>query len=172
MAKTIPMNVVNRLEKARTYCALLRYILFRCCKQMKEEYQLGDEDDDWITSVRTIYKPMDFMDLKWIVDRCNFEHCKDYGIPCIDYEQFSWECDNDHLVPEQFACDFTIQYKTTKNDMAKEVKNVYTEKDFLSTSDKLVLNRVIRRWKVYGHISVMIDEFYWKLKNKIQKLYK
>ena len=56
----------------REYYACFRYILKRCCK-----YKVVSDDEG--NAIR-IYKPIDFMDMKWIIDRCNYLVGKDFNV--------------------------------------------------------------------------------------------
>ena len=60
----------------REYYACLRYILFRCCKS-----EVVSDDEGNATR---IYKPIDFMDMKWIIDRCNYLKGKKFNLDFIN----------------------------------------------------------------------------------------
>lgn len=129
----LTMDVLKRDNSDVKAC--LRYILKRCCPYRKENDTLN---------VYKVYSNMDFMQLKWILDRCNFEAGKDYGLKFFDYEMLFVLEDTD-LVPETFDCKWKSK-----------------EEDYISIADKIIMNRVIRRWKLYGKICVNISEWWWK----------
>ena len=120
----------------RDVFACLRYILKKCCSYREE----NDTKDTYI-----VYKNMDFMQLKWIIDRCNFLSAKWYGLKFFDYEMLFILEDTD-LVPETFDCKWGQDQK---------------EEDFMSIADKLVMDKVIRYWKWYGRFTVAISEWWW-----------
>ena len=152
----------------RDYFACTRYILFRCCKKTKEAYQLGEDIVGWETSVRTVYKPLDYIDFKWIMDRCNFLLAKSYGVDLLPNSFLSWYEDG-HFVPEYFDDDFTCDYKKTKNGKWKKVQSNNEESDFISGAEIWAMNKVIRRWKIYGRYCVKLSNLYYKLKWKLKK---
>ena len=43
------------------------------------------------------------------------------------------------------------------------------EEDFIAPADKWIMNRIIRRWKIYGKWLVKLDNFIWKIKNKLKR---
>ena len=87
----------------REYYACLRYILKRCCK-----YEVVSDNEGNATRV---YKPIDFMDMKWIIDRCDYLVGKNFNVDFIPYSLFNWYEDID-WEPNQFNCDWECDYKT------------------------------------------------------------
>ena len=152
----------------RDYLALTRFILFRCCKKAKKEYKLGKDIEGWERSITTEYIPIDFMDFKWIVDRCNFKMSKDYGVVYLPNTFLSWY-EEAHFVPEYFDADFTCDYKKMKNGKWKRVQSNNEEYDFVSGAEVCVAKKMIRRWKIYGKWFVKLDYLWWKIISKIRK---
>lgn len=155
-------------DDIRDMKACTRYILFRCCKKVRETYQLGKDIVGWETSVRTTYLPMDFMDFKWIVDRCNFELAKNFGTDLLPNSFLSWYQDS-HFVPENFDDDFTCDYKRQKNGKFKKIQSNNIESDFISAAETWAMDKIIRRWKLYGRFYVKLDNLKWKIKNKFKR---
>ena len=156
------MNLSVLNGDIRDMKACTRYILFRCCKKTRI-YKLGEDIQDWETSVMTEYKPMDFMDFKWIVDRCNFELSKGFGTELLPNVFLSWYQDG-HFVPEYFDDDFTCEYKRLKNGKWKKIQSNNEESDFISAAEVWAMRKIIRRWKLYGRFYVKLSNFYYKLK--------
>lgn len=138
----------------RNSFAILRYILTRCCSIKNYEY-----------------KELDFMQLKWIIDRCNFLSGKWYGLKFLDYDLLDWINESD-LVPETFNCDWEAHYATneydkilldkTRKPVKIKSKFISKEEDYLSGADIDIMNKVIRRWKIYGKLSVKISEWWYR----------
>lgn len=160
------MNLSVLNGDIRDMKACTRYILFRCCKKTRI-YKLSEDIQDWETSVMTEYKPMDFMDFKWIVDRCNFELSKGFGTELLPNVFLSWYQDG-HFVPEYFNDDFTCEYKRLKNGKWKKVQSNNEESDFISAAEVWAMRKIIRRWKLYGRFYVKLSNFYYKLKWKLK----
>ena len=160
------MNLSLLNGDIRDMKACTRYILFRCCKKTRI-YKLGEDIQDWEISVMTEYKPMDFMDFKWIVDRCNFELSKGFGTELLPNVFLSWYQDG-HFVPEYFDDDFTCEYKRLKNGKWKKVQSNNEESDFISAAEVWAMRKIIRRWKLYGRFYVKLSNFYYKLKWKLK----
>ena len=139
MMNIYTMDILKRDN--RDVFACLRYILKKCCKQ-KYESCTDEEGESWC---HVDLLPMDFMQLKWIIDRCNFIAAKWYGLKFFDYEML-FLLEDSELVPETFDC------KWGKNKK---------EEDFMSIADKLIMNKVIRSWKWYGRFTVAISEWWW-----------
>lgn len=154
-------------DDIRDMKACTRFILFRCCKKVKK-YKLGKDIEDWERSIMTEYLPLDYMDFKWIVDRCNFELAKRFGTDLLPNSFLSWYQDS-HLVPECFDADFTCDYKKLKNGKWKRVESNSEEADFISAAEVWAMNKIIRRWKIYGKFYVKLDNFVWKIKNKLKR---
>lgn len=163
---TSVMNLYWLNDDIRDMKACTRYILFKCCKKTKV-YKLGEDIPDWERSVITEYKPMDFMDFKWIIDRCNFELSKDFGTDLLPNSFLSWYQDG-HFVPEYFDDDFTCEYKRQKNGKYKKVQSNSIESDFISAAEVWAMNKVIRRWKIYGKWCVKLSNLYYKIKWKLK----
>ena len=146
----------------RNSFAILRYILTRCCSYKKEHDS---------KNVYRVYQNLDFMQLKWIIDRCNFLSGKWYGLKFLDYDLLDWINESD-LVPETFNCDWGVHYATNEYDkilldekrkpVKIKSKFISKEEDYLSGADIAIMNKVIRRWKIYGKISVIISEWWYK----------
>jgi len=144
----------------REYYACLRYILFRCCSKKKG-----------------IYQPLDFMHVKWIIDRANYIVGKSFNIDFIPYSLLNWYDEID-WVPEYFNCDWECDYKLDKNGKIKTNKKgepikvkkkwVSKEEDFIAAADKWAMNKAIRKWKLYGKFYQGIDNWIWQLKLKIK----
>lgn len=164
-------NLAWLKEDNRDRLALTRYILFRCCKKAKKQYKLGQDIEGWERSIMTEYLPIDFMDFKWIVDRCNFKMAKFYGVDFLCNSFVHWY-EEAHFVPEYFDADFTCDYKKMKNGKWKKIKTNWVEEDFVSGAEICVAKKIIRRWKLYGRWFVKIDNWYWGLKYKIKKYLK
>ena len=152
----------------RDRLALTRYILFRCCKKVKKQYKLGQDIEGWERSIITEYKPLDFMDFKWIVDRCNFESSKDYGIDFLSNSFLSWY-EEAHFVPEYFDADFSCDYKKMKNGKWKRIKSNNEESDFISGSEICIAKKIIRRWKLYGRWLVKLSNLYCGIRFKLRR---
>ena len=152
----------------RDRLALTRYILFRCCKKVKKQYKLGQDIEGWERSITTEYKPLDFMDFKWIVDRCNFESSKNYGIDFLSNSFLGWY-EEAHFVPEYFDADFSCDYKKMKNGKWKRVKSNNEESDFISGSEICIAKKIIRRWKLYGRWLVKLSNLYWGIRFKLRR---
>ena len=153
----------------REVLACLRYILFRCCKY-KYEIHSDDEGESWCVANRV---SMDFMQLKWILDRCNFKAGKDYGLKFFDYDML-FVLEDAELIPETFDCeDWSSYYITDDHGWIKKDKNGKLmktkglgskEKDHLSGADVEIMNNVIFRWKLYGQWCVKLSNWWWKIK--------
>ena len=138
----------------RNSYAILRYILKRCCPSKNYKY-----------------KALDFMQVKWIIDRCNFLSGKWYGCTFLDYDLLDW-LNEMPFIPETFDCDWKAHYATNKHgkilldEKRKPVKIktkfISKEEDYLSGADIAIMNKVIRRWKIYGKISVIISEWWYQ----------
>ncbi len=143
----------------RDIYALMRYILFRCCK-----YEVVSDDEGNATRV---YEPMDYTQLKWIIDRCNYLCGKWYNLEFISYEMFNWWDELD-FIPETFDCDWTCDYLETKKGKLKKIKNkhgnIWKEQDFWRPCCIEVANKIIKRWKIYGRFCQKIANWWWKIK--------
>ena len=151
----------------RNSYAILRYILKRCCYSKKI---IISEEDDSDRIVKQIYQPMDFMQLKWIIDRCNYLSGKWYCLTFLSYDLLDWINEYD-LIPETFNCDWEANYAI--NEYGKIIKNkkgnpikvksniINKEEDYLSGADIDIMNKVIRRWKLYGNIIVKINHWWY-----------
>ena len=151
----------------RDFSACTRFILFRCCKKVSKKYKLGEDIEGWERSVMTEYLTMDYMDFKWVVDRCNFELGKSFGTDLLPCSFLSWYEDA-HFVPEYFDEDFTCDWKKDKKGKWKKVESNSIESDFISAAEVWAMKKVIRRWKIYGRWFVKIEGLYYKLKWKIK----
>lgn len=155
-------------DDIRDRLALTRYILFRCCKKVKKEYKLGQDIEGWERSIVTQYKPIDFLDFKWIVDRGNFKSSKDYGVDFLPNSFVGWY-EEAHFVPEYFDADFTCDYKKMKNGKWKKIQSNNEESDFLSGAEIDIARKMIRRWKIYGRLAVRLNNFLWRLGRMFRK---
>lgn len=154
----------------REYYACLRYILKRCCK-----YKVVSDDEGNATRV---YKPIDFMDMKWIIDRCDYLIGKNFNVDFIPYSLFNWYDEID-WEPSYFNCDWNCEYKTDMHGKIKTNKKgepikikkkwISKEEDYISDAERWIMNKVIRRWKIYGKFYVKADNLIWKLKNKLKR---
>lgn len=158
---SICLNVMDRDN--RKTCARLQYILEKCCPY-KEEV------DDFFCYI--VYQNLDFMQLKWIIDRCNFLMGKDYGLKFFDYDLLFLleECD---LIPETFKCDWNCIYALDKHGYIKKDKKgnyiklkkkqseFVSSLDWLSPADKAIMNKVIKRWKLYGRFFQDVADWWW-----------
>ena len=154
----------------REYYACFRYILKRCCK-----YKVASDDEGNATRV---YKPIDFMDMKWIIDRCNYLVGKNFNADFIPYSLFNWY-DEINWEPSYFNCDWNCEYKTDRRGKIKtnkkgepikiKTKREYKEEDYISDAEKWIMNKIIHRWKIYGKWLVKLDNFIWKIKNKLKR---
>lgn len=164
------LSVLN-LDNRETLAAI-RYILTRCCKKKAKYITVEGVENDTI-----IYYdiPLDFMQFKWIIDRCNFMAGKDYGLKFIDYDLLTLLEDVD-LVPFNFDADWACDYelddhgwiKRDKNRKPIKKKKIYEskEEDWLSVADIDIMNKVIRRWKLYGRMFVSISNWWYCKFNK------
>ncbi len=153
----------------RDYLACTRYILFNCCKKTIL-YKLGEDIPDWEESVETQYIPLDYLNFKWIVDRCNFILSKQFQLTLLPNSFISWHIDS-HFVPEYFDTDFTCLYKKDKhNKLVKQESNLQ-EIDFISGAEYAVMKKVCKRWKIYGKHIINLQKFWWKIKNKFSVLH-
>ena len=152
----------------REALASIRYILTRCCKK-KAKYIATDDIGNGTTLYYDI--PLDFMHLKWVIDRCNFLAAKYYGLKFIDYDLLILFEDID-LVPFNFDTDWSCDYelddhgwlKLDKNRQLIKKKKIYDskEEDWLSAADVYIMNKVIRRWKLYGKMVVSINNWWYR----------
>ena len=101
------------------------------------------------------------------MDRCNFLLGKRFGIDLLPYSFLSWY-EEAHFVPEYFDTDFSCEYKMQKNGKLKKVESNYEESDFISACEEQIMNIVIRRWKVYGRLSIKIDNFLYNFINRFK----
>jgi len=157
----------------REYYACLRYILKRCCKS---KFIIDESDSDRVAHI--VYKPINFMDMKWIIDRCNYLVGKNFNLDFIPYSLLNWYDDID-WEPECFNCDWECDYKVDMNGKIKTNKKgepikvkkkwISKEEDFIAPADKWIMNKIIRRWKLYGKFYVKVDNFIWKLKYKLKR---
>lgn len=138
----------------RDIYALIRYILFRCCKKDKNGK----------------YIPLDYMQVKWIIDRCNYLCGKWYNLEFISYEIFNWWDDLD-FTPETFDCDWVCDYIETKNGKLKKTKKKWEskEQDFWRPCCIDIANKIIKRWKLYGKTLVKIINWWYNLKWRLKK---
>lgn len=141
----------------RDVYALIRYILFRCCK-----YEVVSDDEGNATRV---YKPLDYMQVKWIIDRCNYLCGKWYNLCFIPYDIFNWWDDLD-FIPSNFDCDWACDYKELKNGKLKKTKKKWEskEQDFWRPCCIDIANKVIRRWKLYGRFFQKIADWWWMIR--------
>lgn len=167
----------NRVEFTAMY-----YLLLKLCKRTENEYTLNHS----FHSINTTYAEADYFDVKWIIDRANFRHAKQFGYIFFPYEIFTWFEDG-YFVPEQFICDWKANYKLDKCGKIKcdkngrfIIANVNEEYDYtwyISQATKECLNNIILRWKIYGRWLVKLNKLYsihiywplYKLKKKIQE---
>ena len=49
------------------------------------------------------------------------------------------------------------------------MKREYKEEDYISDAEKWIMNKITRRWKLYGKFYVKLDILVWKLKNKLKR---
>lgn len=153
----------------RDYLACTRYILFKCCKKV-DLYRLGEDIPEWEESIETQYIPLNYIDFKWIVDRCNFILSKQFQLTLLPNSFISWHIDS-HFVPEYFDTDFTCEYKKNKNNKLVKQKSDLQEIDFISGAEYYVMKKVCKQWKIYGKYSVRLQELVWKIKNKFSALH-
>ncbi len=155
---------LNFLHKDhRQELAILRYILTRCCRILEKRGKY------------ILYEPLDWLQLKWIIDRANYLSGKRYALDFFPYSLLTWLEDSE-LVPDRFDTDWSCNYETDAYNFIKLDKNknpiktqgYLQEEDFLSGADVDILNNVIFRWKLYGKLLIMVDSFLYKLKNKIK----
>lgn len=149
----------------RTALASIRYILTKCCKQEAKSIEVDGFDSIIYHDI-----PLDFMHLKWIIDRCNFLAGKEYGLKFLDYDILTLLEEID-LVPFNFDTDWSCDYelddhgwlKLDKNRKPIKKKKIYEskEEDWLSVADIDIMNKVIRRWKLYGKIIVNIQNWWY-----------
>lgn len=152
-------DVVNRDRRAEYAC--VKYILERCCPY-KEEI-------DRLNTYR-VYQNMDFMQLKWILDRSNFLAAKWYGLVIFNYDML-WVLEDTDLIPKTFDCDWSCTYDTDNHGYFKMDANNQPIKipgdqnldhmAWLSIADKKIMNKVIRRWKIYGRFFQSISNWWW-----------
>ena len=150
-----PLNSFWKYNKEmQYYCnSVMYYILLKICKKVKK-YKLGN-NDEWDYQIETSYKEIDFMHIKWIIDRANFRCAKRYGNIILDYESLDFFMDFKHAVPEAFSL----------------IKNKYTYLDYLCDADKECLDKLIKRWKLYGKYIISIDNFMFKLKWRLRRYF-
>ncbi|MBO4622567.1 MAG: hypothetical protein J5691_01635 [Bacilli bacterium] len=154
----------------REYYACFRYILFRCCKPMV----ISDDEGE----AKRVYKPIDFMDMKWIIDRCNYLKGKGFNLDFIPYSLLNWYDEID-WEPNYFNCDWNCEYKvdmhgkikTNKKGEPIKLKKKWEskEEDFIAPADKWIMNKIIRRWKIYGKWLVKLDNSIYRLKRKLTR---
>lgn len=128
----------------------IHYVLMNICKRNKNWTYIG-EDNEWDFKVKTRYKEVDFMHVKWIIDRANFISNKWFGLNVIPSVYIHMYVDS-HFVPEAFrlSCNHEETY-------------------YLSCSDLQCLNKAIKKWKMYGKVAVNLDNMKWKVINWFKK---
>ena len=131
-------------ERCKEFDAVLYYILLKCCHKYEED----------------LYKPIDYMQLKWIIDRCNYISGKKYNTTCVPYDYFTW-FDDVELVPTIFDVTEWQDKKFPKHDY----------RSYISLAEYETINKVIFRWKLYGRFCQSISDWYW-LHIKSKFLYK
>lgn len=157
-------EIMNKDHRGQYAC--IRYILERCC--------FSEAGYDGLNT----YKDMDFMQLKWILDRCNFLAGKWFGLVFFEYSLLCILEDTD-LNPSSFDLDWNCDYVTDKygyfkrnkkGDIIKTKRKVLrTYMDFISSGDQIIMDKVIRRWKLYGRFCQSISDWWW-IKIKKAKL--
>ena len=63
-----------------------------------------------------------------------------------------------------------VKLKQTKKGEPIKIKKkwISKEEDFIAPADRWIMNKVIRKWKIYGKWLVKLDNSIWKLKNKFK----
>jgi len=161
-------DIFNRDHRHEYACII--YILKKCCPYTLENDRL---------KIYKIYKNLDFMQLKWIIDRCNFEAGKNFGLKFFDYDLLTLLEETD-LVPRSFNIDWNCEYEEDVHGYIKKDKkgnpikkkdirrNNYSYMDWLSGADQYIMHKVIWRWKLYGKICVNISEWWYHLTHPIK----
>lgn len=152
-------DIMNRDHRDQYAC--IKYILERCCPYRKENDRLN---------IYKVYQNMNLMQLKWILDRCNFIAGKWFGLTFFEYSLFCMLEDTD-LVPSSFDLDWDSDYVTDKYGYFKRNKKgeiIKTKKrisrtymDFISSGDKIIMDKVIRRWRLYGRFCQSISDWWF-----------
>lgn len=140
------------IDRRYRYVGCVEYILLNICKKLNKpiKYKFSDYDKP----IKSYYKPVDFYDLKWIIDRANYLNGKHYCFSIISYEFVSIFCEDCILVPEQFVYN---------------IKD-YNLLDNVSISDIRILDKIIARYKLYGKICCFFQKLYYKVCSKLRKL--
>lgn len=120
---------------------IMHYILINICKKTSK-WNIVGENTEWDYQVRTRYKEVHFMHVKWIIDRVNFLSNKNFGLNVIP-SVYLYFCDEAHFVPESFR-----------------INQNHELTYWMSGADVWCMNKVIRKWKLYGWFCV---EFNLKL---------
>lgn len=161
-------DVLDRDHRDQYAC--IKYILERCCPYKKENDRLN---------TYKVYQDMNFMQLKWILDRCNFLAAKWYGLVLFDYALL-FVLEDTELKPSRFDLDWNCDYevdihgyfkKDKKGNLIKSSKKCYGETytDWLAPADIDIMNKVIFRWKLYGRFCQSISDWWFNLKYKLKK---
>lgn len=140
----------NDKDVQRDCQEIIHYVLINICKKL-DKWQIIGEDNEWDYSIRTRYKEIGFMHVKWIIDRANFLCNKNFGLNIIP-SVYIHDRNEAHFVPESFR--LTSNHELTY---------------YMSGADIWCLNKVIKRWKMYGKVAVNLDNIKWKVINWFKK---
>ena len=61
-----------------------------------------------------------------------------------------------------------VVLRNKKNGKYKKVQSNSIESDFISAAEVWAMNKVIRRWKIYGKWCVKLSNLYYKIKWKLK----
>lgn len=139
----------------RPYFAVIYEVLLRICKKSNAYIAKEPTCDDKPLEVATAYKPVDYLQLKWCIDRINFQLMKDHGIYAVPVELLNWYEDS-VFVPERFDIDWTDKYADSY-------------KDFISGAEMRAIIKITQRYKIYGRAWLYITTRLWLLKYELKR---
>jgi len=139
----------------RKEIANIHYLLSKVCKKNSDGF----------------YSTIDFISLKWMIDRINFDMSDKFGIDFFPNNMFHYFCSDDNeFNPDMFVCDWGANYKMKNGHLVFKKGSVEPEeykekglnriyKDYLSQAVIESVDRIVTRWKLYGRITSAINYF-------------
>lgn len=149
----------------REEMAAMQYILYNTCKKRKNNII---KDNESKVDIHTDYIPLDFLVVRWIVNRANFYLACDHGLTLISMDFLNW-FNEVPFVPESFMTDYTAEFSYDTKTLIESGKYPeYTYKSFLSGAELFAMNKAIKRYKLYGKIWLYISYKWFKIKCNIK----